>query len=73
MKGLEQVSKERVVHFYSPIMSHATVEPRYKEVPRDLKNVFILMAVHYVRVLAVPHIFYNNFGHLPGLKNMFFI
>ena len=74
MKGLEQVSKERAVHFYSLIMPHATVEPRYKEVPRDLKNVFILMGVHnYVRVLAVPYIFYNNFGHMPGLKNIFFI
>ena len=34
---------------------------------------FILMGAHYVRVLAVPYIFYNNFGHLAGLKNMFFI
>ena len=73
MEGLQRVSKERVVHFSSLIMPHATVEPGYREAPRDLKNVFILMGFHYIRVLAVPHIFYNNFGPLPGLKNTFFI
>ena len=47
--------------------THAsTVEPRYNEVPRDRRIVFVITRIHYIGVLF--HIFYSL--KLAGLKNI---
>ena len=39
---------------------HATVEPRFNEVPRDWQNVFTITRFSYIKVLF--HIFYHYWG-----------
>ena len=39
---------------------HATVEPRFDEVPRDWQNVFTITRFSYIKVLF--HIFYHYWG-----------
>ena len=42
------------------MVMHATVEPRFNEVPRDWQNVFTITRFSYIKVLF--HIFYHYWG-----------
>jgi len=52
-------SKAHVLGYELLWLFKSTVEPGYNEVPWDLENVFVLMAICYIRVLY--HTFYYNY------------